>query len=78
MANVQEKAMWVPRFFETKSVIKTRRLYRTQYRLLWRYVKDIVYKTPVTSLDELKLRIVAAIERVTPQMPENTWTSYVS
>jgi hypothetical protein len=35
---------------------------------LWRYVKDIVYKTPVTSLDELKLRIVAAIETVTPQM----------
>jgi hypothetical protein len=27
----------------------------------------------VTSLDELKLRIVAAIEIVTPQMPENTW-----
>jgi hypothetical protein len=50
---------------------------------LWGYVKDIVYKTPVTSLDELKLRIVAAIETVTPQMLENTWklntawTSYV-
>jgi hypothetical protein len=29
--------------------------------------------TPVTSLDELKLRIVAAIETVTPQMLENTW-----
>jgi hypothetical protein len=27
----------------------------------------------VTSLDEMKLRIVAAIETVTPQMPENTW-----
>jgi hypothetical protein len=39
----------------------------------WRYVKEIVYKTPVTSLDELKLIIVAAIERVTPQMLENTW-----
>jgi hypothetical protein len=39
---------------------------------LWGYVKDIVYKTPVTSLDEMKLRIVAAIETVTPQM-ENTW-----
>jgi hypothetical protein len=31
------------------------------------------YKTPVTSLDELKLRIVAAIETVTPQILENTW-----
>jgi hypothetical protein len=40
---------------------------------LWGYVKDIVYKTPVTSLDELNLRIVAAIETVTPQMLENTW-----
>jgi hypothetical protein len=27
---------------------------------LWAYVKDIVYKTPVTSLDVLKLRIVAS------------------
>jgi hypothetical protein len=27
----------------------------------------------VTSLDELKLRIVAAIETATPQMLENTW-----
>jgi hypothetical protein len=41
--------------------------------LLWGYVKDIVYKTPVSSLDKLKLRIVAAIETVTPQMLENTW-----
>jgi hypothetical protein len=40
---------------------------------LWGYVKDIVYKTPVTSLDEMELRIVAAIETVTPQMLENTW-----
>jgi hypothetical protein len=40
---------------------------------LWGYVKDSVYKTPGTSLDELKLRIVAAIETVTPQMLENTW-----
>jgi hypothetical protein len=40
---------------------------------LWGYVKDTVYKTPVTSLDEVKLRIVAAIETVTPQMLENTW-----
>jgi hypothetical protein len=37
------------------------------------YVKDIVYQTPVTSFDELKLRIVAVIETVTRQMLENTW-----
>jgi hypothetical protein len=40
---------------------------------LWRYVKDIVYKTHVISFDELKLRIVAAIERKTPQTLDNTW-----
>jgi hypothetical protein len=27
----------------------------------------------MTSLDEVKLRIVATIETVTPQMMENTW-----
>jgi hypothetical protein len=37
------------------------------------YVKNIVWKTPATSLDDLSLRIVAAIETVTPQMLENTW-----
>jgi hypothetical protein len=37
------------------------------------YVKDIVYKIPVTSLDEVKLRIVAAMETTTLQMLENTW-----
>jgi hypothetical protein len=30
-------------------------------------------QNPVTSLDELKLRIVAAIETVTPRMLENIW-----
>lgn len=40
---------------------------------LWGYVKDIVYSTPVMSLDELKRRIVAAIKTVTPQMLENCW-----
>jgi hypothetical protein len=42
---------------------------------LWGYVKGIVYKTktPVSSLHELKLRIVAAIETATPEMLENTW-----
>jgi hypothetical protein len=40
---------------------------------LWGYVKDIVYKTPVTSLDELKLRIVAVIETATSQMLANTF-----
>ncbi|GBN07786.1 hypothetical protein AVEN_17138-1 [Araneus ventricosus] len=37
------------------------------------FVKNIVYKTLVPSLDELKRRIVTAIQNVTPQMLENTW-----
>jgi hypothetical protein len=41
---------------------------------LWGYVKDIVCKTFVTSLDELNLRVVAAIGTVTPQMLEDTWS----
>ncbi|GBM81108.1 hypothetical protein AVEN_71979-1 [Araneus ventricosus] len=36
------------------------------------FVKNIVYKTPVPSLDELKRRIFTAIQNVTPQMLENT------
>jgi hypothetical protein len=36
---------------------------------LWGHVKDI----SVTSPDELKVRIIAAIKTVTPQMRENTW-----
>jgi hypothetical protein len=39
--------------------------------VLWGYVKNIVYKTSVTSLEALKLRIFAAIKRVAPQMQEN-------
>ncbi|GBM52692.1 hypothetical protein AVEN_49856-1 [Araneus ventricosus] len=120
MATVQEKAMCVLWFFETKSVITTQRRLRTTYktdppsdnsirrwlrqfqetlafytereredRALRRkmliaskkrllvvhamFVKNIVYKTPVPSLDELKRRIVTAIQNVTPQMLENTW-----
>jgi hypothetical protein len=36
-------------------------------------LKDIVYKAPVTSFDELKLIIIAAIETVTLQILESTW-----
>lgn len=35
--------------------------------------KGIVYKTPLTSLDELKLRTVDAFETGTRQMLEDTW-----
>jgi hypothetical protein len=37
------------------------------------YIKNIVYKTHVTFVDEMKLRIVAEIETVTRQTLENTW-----
>jgi hypothetical protein len=36
-------------------------------------VKEIFTKNLVTSLEELELRIVAAIETVTPQMLKSTW-----
>lgn len=36
---------------------------------LWRYIKDIVYKT---SLSELKLRFAPVIKTVILQMPEKT------
>jgi hypothetical protein len=39
----------------------------------WGYVKDIVSKTPLTTLDELKLRNVTAIGTITLQMLENAW-----
>jgi hypothetical protein len=41
---------------------------------LWEYVKGIVCKIPVSSLDELKFRIDAAIETVISQILENTHT----
>jgi hypothetical protein len=40
---------------------------------LWGYFKDIVYKTPVTSIHEPMFRIAAAIETTAQQMLENTW-----
>jgi hypothetical protein len=46
--------------------------YYAAHFYLWGYVKDIVYMTPVTSLDELKLQNVAVIKTVTLQMLENT------
>ncbi|GBM29272.1 hypothetical protein AVEN_155225-1 [Araneus ventricosus] len=117
MATVQEKAMCIVWFFETKSVTITQHRFRTTYkkdppsdnsirrwltqfqetgnererkdRALRRkmliaskkrllavhamFVKNIVYKTPVPSLHELKRRIVTAIQNVTPRMLQNTW-----
>jgi hypothetical protein len=37
---------------------------------LWGYVNGIVYKTPVASFDQLKLRNFVEIKRVTSQMLE--------
>jgi hypothetical protein len=57
------KTMCVLWVFETKSVIKTQRRYRT------RYGKD----PPSVNAIRRWLKQFAAIERVTPQMLENTW-----
>jgi hypothetical protein len=40
---------------------------------LWGYSKDMFSKTLVASLNEMKLRIVAATETFAPKMLENTW-----
>lgn len=40
---------------------------------LWGYVKDIVFKTPVANLEELRQRITAAIETVDEGMLARTW-----
>ena len=37
------------------------------------YIKDIVYKTVVADLEDLRRRIVAACATVTPEMLRNTW-----
>ncbi|KAJ4452044.1 hypothetical protein ANN_03559 [Periplaneta americana] len=39
----------------------------------WGYIKDIVYKTVVAGLEDLRRRIVAACATVTPEMLRNTW-----
>ena len=41
--------------------------------LLWGFVKDLVYRTPVRDLADLQERIYAALNNVTPQMLHNTW-----
>jgi hypothetical protein len=43
------------------------------YFFLWGYVKNIVYATKVTSVEQHCERIRGAIETVTPQMLQATW-----
>jgi hypothetical protein len=40
---------------------------------LWGYVKNIVYATKATSVEQLCERIHGAIQAVTPQMLQATW-----
>jgi hypothetical protein len=41
--------------------------------LLWGYVKDIVYATPVPDIVTLKARIRDSLAAVTEEVLENTW-----
>jgi hypothetical protein len=66
--------------WETNSVIKTQRRYRTPYgkdppldNAIQHWLKQFQETGNVTSLDELKLKIVAAIGTVSPQMLEKSW-----
>ena len=40
---------------------------------LWAFVKDKVHRTPLRDMADLRVRICAAINNVTPQMLHNTW-----
>jgi hypothetical protein len=35
---------------------------------LWGYIKELVYRTPSQSVDDLKRRIVSACQSITPAM----------
>ena len=39
----------------------------------WGYIKDIVYRTPVVDLENLRGIIVATCGNVTPEMLQNIW-----
>jgi hypothetical protein len=41
--------------------------------VLWGYVKDKVFATPVPNVQELKKRIMDAVNSVTPGMLRNVW-----
>jgi len=41
--------------------------------LLWRYVKDKVFSTPVPDITNLKARITDAFATITEDVLENTW-----
>jgi hypothetical protein len=70
MAIVQEKEMYALRFFETKSVTKSQRRYRTQYGRA--PLSDNVIRHWLKQLQEIG-SVVAAIETVTLQVLGNTW-----
>ena len=41
---------------------------------LWGYVKDVVYRTKVKDISDLKERITAAVEAIDEEMLKRTWT----
>ena len=41
--------------------------------ILWRYVKDKVFSTPVPDITNLKARVTDAFATITEDMLENTW-----
>ena len=41
---------------------------------LWGYVKDIVYRTKVKDISDLKERIIAAVNTIDDEMLRKTWT----
>ncbi|GBN20813.1 hypothetical protein AVEN_168688-1 [Araneus ventricosus] len=76
LTQFQETVAFYPEREREDRALRRKMLIASKKRLLAvpaMFVKNIVYKTPVPSFDELKRRIVTAIQNVTPQMLENTW-----
>ncbi|GBN39591.1 hypothetical protein AVEN_138663-1 [Araneus ventricosus] len=67
MASPEKKAQCVAWFIETKSDIQRQRNYLTKY------VENVVYRTKVQNVVELKQRIQAAIETDDKGMLQRSW-----
>ena len=66
MATPQEKAQCVAWFIQIKSDTDLN-------FFLWGYVKDIVYRTQVRRITDLKQRIINAIATIDEAMLQRTW-----
>ena len=59
-----------------KFIKKFKKCYQNNsfYIFLWGYVKDVVYRTKVKDISDLKERITAAVNTIDEEMLRRTWT----